>query len=136
MLDSLDISTSALVAQRVRLDVITGNIANAFTTEQEDGTPIPYRRRFVTFAPNAADGGLGVHVQRVQEDPADFQLRYDPTHPNRIRRGPDKDWVQYPNVNITMEYVDALSASRAYEANIAAIEVTKSMMSATLRLLA
>ena len=136
MIDSLDISSSALVAQRTRMDVIAGNIANAFTTQQEDGTVQPYRRRFVTFLPGDGQGRPGVQVGGIEEDPSAFALRYDPGHVHAIREGPLAGYVQYPNVNITMEYVDALEASRAYEANIAMMNVTKGMVQQAVRLFA
>ena len=136
MIDALDISSSALRAQRIRMDVIAGNIANESVTRQEDGTPIPYRRRVVTFAEGDGRGGPGVHVAGIERDPAPFRLVYDPTHPDRIRVGPAKDNVQYPNINITMEYVDALMASRAYEANIAMMNITKGMVQQAIRLFA
>ncbi len=110
MIRALDISSSALTAQRVRLDVIAGNIANADVTRQEDGTPIPYRRRIVTFMSGDGRGGAGVHVHSIREDPGPFRLEYNPGHPDADPRG----YVQLPNVSITMEYVDALAASRAY----------------------
>jgi flagellar basal-body rod protein FlgC len=136
MIDALDISSSALTAQRTRLDVIAGNMANAFTTEQEDGTISPYRRRFVTFMTGDGHGGPGVHVSGVDPDPSAFNLRYEPGHKDAIATGPLAGWVQYPNVNLTMEYVDALEASRAYEANLAMLNVSKNMAQQALRLLA
>ena len=137
MIDALDITRSALVAQRTRLNVIAGNIANAFTTAQEDGTIRPYRRRVVTFAPGQASGeGPGVHVAEVWEDPSEFKRRYDPGHPHAHQDGPWAGYVQYPNVNLTMEYVDAMEAARAYEANIALMNVTKTMMRETIQLFA
>jgi flagellar basal-body rod protein FlgC len=132
MIRALDISSSALTAQRIRLDVIAGNIANAFTTQQEDGTIRPYRRRFVTFAPGDGEGGSGVHVDAVREDQSPFQLRFDPDHPHALADG----YVQLPNVNIPMEYIDAMQASRAYEANIAMMNVTKQMVQQAIRLFA
>jgi len=136
MIGALDTSKSALIAQRIRLDVIAGNMANAEVTRQEDGTIEPYRRRFVTFMTGDGQGGPGVHVDEVREDPSSFRLQYAPHHPDRIRYGPYADYVQLPNVNITMEYVDALEASRAYEANAAMLEVTKRMLQQALRLFA
>ena len=132
MIQALDISRSALVAQRTRLDVIAGNIANAFTTHQEDGTIRPYRRRFVTFMTGDGHGGSGVHVDDVREDQRAFPKRYDPGDPDADAQG----WVQYPNVNITMEYVDAMLAGRAYEANVAMMNVTKTMVQQAIRLFA
>lgn len=137
MIRALDISSSALVAQRTRINVIAGNIANAFTTAQEDGTIRPYRRRVVTFAPGQTAGaGPGVHVAEVLEDPSKFEMRYDPGHPHALRDGRWAGYVQYPNVNLTMEYVDALEATRAYEANLAVMNVTKTMVQQAIRLFA
>jgi flagellar basal-body rod protein FlgC len=137
MIRALDISSSALVAQRTRLNVIAGNMANAFTTTQEDGTIRPYRRREVSFAAGAAGGdGPGVHVAEILEDPSDFRLVYDPGHPHAIPDGPHAGCVQYPNVNITMEYVDAMEAARAYEANVAVMNVSKSMVREAIQLFA
>jgi flagellar basal-body rod protein FlgC len=132
MIRALDISSSALAAQRTRLDVITANISNAETTHQADGTPIPYRRRFVTFMTGDGKGGAGVHVDTVQADPSPFQARYDPSNPDADAGG----YVQFPNVSLTMEYVDALAASRAYEANVAMMNVTRGMIQQAIRSLA
>lgn len=136
MIRALDISSSAVIAQRTRLDVIAGNIANAQTTRQEDGTIAPYRRRFVTLMSGDGQGGAGVHVDAVEHDPSPFRLKYDPGHPDRIRSGSATGYVQLPNVNTTLEYVDALEASRAYEANINMMNVTRGMIQQALRLLA
>jgi flagellar basal-body rod protein FlgC len=132
MIRALDTSSSALTAQRVRLDVIAGNIANAEATRQEDGTPLPYRRRVVTFATGDGQGGPGVHVDQIAADAKPFKVRYDPAHPDADARG----YVQYPNVSITMEYIDALAASRAYEANAAMLTVTRTMVQQALRIIA
>jgi flagellar basal-body rod protein FlgC len=137
MIRALDITGSALVAQRTRLNVIAGNIANAFTTVQEDGTVRPYRRRCVTFAPGQPGcDAPGVHVAEILEDPSDFQLRYDPGDPCALQEGRWKGYVQYPNVNVTMEYVDAMEAARAYEANVALMNVTKAMVRQAIQLFA
>jgi flagellar basal-body rod protein FlgC len=132
MIRALDVSSSALTAQRARLDVIAGNIANADVTRQADGTPIPYRRRYVTFATGDAQGGPGVHVDSVELDPSPFRARYDPGHPD----ADDHGYVQLPNVSLTMEYVDAMVASRAYEANAAMANLTRTMLQQAIRLFA
>ena len=132
MIRALDISASALVAQRTRLDVISGNIANAETTRQADGTRVPYRRRFASFMVGDGNGGAGVHVNDIQQDPAPFREKYEPGHEDADARG----YVQYPNVNITMEYVDAMLAGRAYEANAAMLNVTRGMVQQAIRLFA
>ncbi len=132
MIRSLDISASALTAQRIRLDVISTNMSNAEATRQEDGTPIPYRRRYVTFATGDGAGGAGVHVDTVALDGSPFRQKYDPGHKDANADG----YVQLPNVSITTEYVDAMVASRAYEANAAMLGVTRGMISQAIRLLA
>ena len=136
MIRALDTTSSALVAQRTRMNVIAGNIANAFTTAQEDGTIRPYRRQVTLFATDRQDGGPGVHVADVVEDPSEFQWRYDPGHPHAIKEGERAGYVQYPNVNLTMEYVDAMEAARAYEANVAIMNVNKTMVRQAMQLLA
>jgi len=136
MIRALDISASALVAQRTRLDVIAGNMANAFATGREDGTIEPYRRRYVTFAPERLDGGAGVSVSQIVEDPSPFRLVHDPSHPHAIQEGPQAGFVQYPNVSLTMEYVDAMEAVRAYEANVAMMGITRTMVEQAIRLFA
>lgn len=136
MFESFDISASALTAQRVRMDVLAGNIANAFTTGHEDGTIAPFRRRLVTFAAERPDGGAGVRVDQVLEDPAPFKLRYDPGHPHAQPAGPHAGYVQYPNVSITMEYIDAMQAARAYEANVSMMTVSRGMVRQAIQLLA
>lgn len=137
MIGALETSASALVAQRIRLDTIAGNIANAQVTRQADGTVRPYRRRVALFAPGDESGaGPGVRVTEIREDPRPFRLVYDPGHPDRMREGPWANYVQLPNVNITMEYIDAIEAARAYEANVAMMEITKDMLRQTLRVFA
>jgi flagellar basal-body rod protein FlgC len=132
VIKALDISSSALTAQRIRLDVIAGNIANSEVTRQDDGTKVPYRRRFVTFMSGNPKGGPGVQVEQVREDPSTFRLEYDPEHPDAGPNG----YVQLPNVSITMEYIDAMTATRAYEANAAMMNVSRGMIQQAIRLLA
>ena len=132
MFDSLDIGASALMAQRVRMDTIAGNVANINTTRNERGETIPYRRRIAMFQTGTKDGKPGVHVKSVDLDPSPFQKRYEPGN-----KDADKDgYVSYPNVDLSIEYVNALEASRAYEANVTMMETTKAMINATLRLIA
>ena len=131
MIQALDISTSAIVAQRTRLDVIAGNIANAQVTRQANGELAPYRRRFVRFMEGDGQGGPGVQVDGVHEDTRPFRKQYDPNHPDAV-----DGYVSYPNVNITLEYVDAMEATRAYEANVAMMNMSRRMMEDTVRLFA
>lgn len=132
MFDVLDMGASGLTAQRVRLDTIAGNIANINTTRDPSGKANPYRRRFVVLAPDANNGTPGVHVQSVQYDQSPFIKRYEPGHPDADKDG----FVQYPNIDLSVEFVNALEASRAYEANVTVMDTAKSMFNSSLRLLA
>ena len=134
MFDALDISSSALTAQRIRLDTISANIANIDTTHDAAGKANPYRRRFAVFAAGQAGNPTapGVHVGDIKLDKSEFHKVPDPGNPDADAEGN----VLYPNINLETEYVNAMEASRAYEANVTTMEVTKSMMNATLRLIA
>ncbi len=138
MYGALDISTSGMVAQRTRLEVISANIANARTMLRADGGYEPYRRRTAMFAPGdpgaATSSGreLGVHVADIELDQAPFELRYRPESPYADAEG----YVKVPNINTTVEQINAMQAARAYEANVVAAETTKTMMAQALRLLA
>jgi flagellar basal-body rod protein FlgC len=134
MFDMLDSGASALTAQRIRMDTIAGNILNVNTTRNADGQPIPYRRRFAVFAPGQAGDTSkpGVHVQEIKMDDAPFARRFEPGHPDADKDG----YVLFPNIDLATEHVNALEATRAYEANITMIETAKSMFNASLRLIA
>ncbi|HEX4054043.1 MAG TPA: flagellar basal body rod protein FlgC [Tepidisphaeraceae bacterium] len=134
MFDILDMGASGLTAQRVRLDTIAGNIANINTERDADGKPNPYRRRFVVLAPGEAGNPKlpGVHVQSVQKDMSPLPKRFDPGNPDADKNG----YVSYPNVDLAVEFVNALEASRAYEANVTMMDTAKSMFNSSLRLLA
>jgi flagellar basal-body rod protein FlgC len=137
MFGSFDISASALTAQRVRIDTIASNIANADSTVAgmtADGRPIPYRRLFTILeTQRAADGTPdGVRVKSIQQDMSPLIDKFDPGNPLADARG----MVKHPNVDLFVENADAMEAFRSYEANVTAIETTKSMMNATLRVLA
>ncbi len=139
MFDSLDISASALVAQRTRMDTIAGNVANMNTTHNEKGEAVPYRRKFVLFAAGrpGEDGGKGntapgVHVEKVSDDPSPFRIVHDPGNPDADKNGN----VSYPNVDLAYEQVNMMEASRAYDANVTMMDTTKAMIASALRLLA
>lgn len=145
---SINIAASGLSAQRTRLDVISNNIANVDTTRTTEGGPFrrsrvifrpkvqePYWRS--PFLPQKLDNGLGKGVRIVEIDKdldADPRLVYDPTHPDAIKTGPQKGYVEMPNVNIVEEMVDMISASRSYEANVAVINGSKSMFTKALEI--
>src|SRR3990170_3692522 len=134
MLSALDVSTSALVAQRVRLDAISSNIANMSTTRNERGEPEPYQPRYVTFQTDTAlttpGGGAGVRVDSVEYSSEPPLMKYEPGHPDADEHG----YVRYPAIDMTSEFVDALEATRAYEANIGVIEITKDLSQQSLRI--
>lgn len=135
MFGALDISTSALVAHRTHLNIISQNLAKQDVTHDADGNFNPYRRRIAIFAEGdpATGRSEGVHVREIKLDDAPFNERYVGVgHPNADERG----YMKTPNVHPAVEMVDALAVSRAYEANITAIEATKSMANAALQLLA
>ena len=132
MLRVLDISASALSAERTRMNAIAENLANATTTRDAAGRPIPYRRKEVIFAAGGeVRGEPGVHVADVRDDSRPFRREWNPEHPDAVG-----GFVHYPNVNAIEEMVDMIMASRAYEANVTAMDLTKGMAAATLRLLA
>jgi flagellar basal-body rod protein FlgC len=133
MYGALDISTSALVAQRTRLNVIAANIANQKSVINESGAYEPYRRRFAVFAPGdpARNSDKGVHVAAIAIDARPLRPVLEPGSPFANADG----YVYYPNVDPVIEQMNAMEAQRAYEANITAVEATKSMFSVALRLL-
>lgn len=136
MFNALDVSTSALVAQRMRLNAISSNMANMSTTRNEQGELEAYTPRYVTFQTDAdvttSGGGQGVRVASVEYANVEPLRRYSPGHPDADADG----YVSYPNVDMTTEFVDALSATRAYEANVGVIEITKDLGQRTLQILA
>lgn len=133
MFGALDTSTSALVAQRTRMNLISANLANRGTNFDVNGQNNPFQRRIAVFAPGdpAGNNPNGVHVKEILLD-QHYQEKYDPTNPAADERG----YIKTTNIDPMMEQVNALEASRAYEANIAAAEATKSMIQSSLRLLA
>ena len=139
MLSSLDISTSALVAQRTRLNAISGNIANISSLTDEEGHPRAYRARQVVFQTDdslSTSGASGVKVSEIKTDDSEPLYRYQPNHPLAIEEGKWKGYVAYPNIDLTTEMVDALETTRAYEANVGVMEISKNLGRETLSILA
>jgi flagellar basal-body rod protein FlgC len=143
--NGFDISSSALTAQRFRMDVISSNIANADTTRGKlvDGRWVPYQRKLIAMEAKEQASfsrilqqsmrdstGEGVRVSRVFEDEAPFKQVYNPTHPDADERG----YVEMPNVDILKEMVDMMSATRSYEANVTALNATKAMITKALEI--
>lgn len=143
--NSFSISSTALTAQRLRMDVISSNIANAETTRASvsNGEAIPYKRKMVVLEPNKTSFGTmlqnqmrgggsgdGVRVSEIREDQSPLKPVYDPSHPDANAEG----YVFMPNVDIAKEMVDMISASRSYEANVTALNSTKAMISKALEI--
>jgi flagellar basal-body rod protein FlgC len=137
----LEISASALTAERLRMDVVAENLANAQTTRGADGQP--YRRKEVVLqerpgsfgaslsAAMSKSNGGGVEVAAVVEDQTPLKRVYDPGHPDADADG----YVAMPNVDTVTEMVDLIGAQRAYEANVTAMQAAKQMFARTLELL-
>lgn len=132
LISGVDITASALNAEKTRLDIIAENIANAQTTHGPDGGP--YQRQIVTFESelmkHQADDGTavgpmlqGVQVAGITRDPTPGQKVFDPQNPDA---GPDGT-VAMPNVNLAYEMVDLITASRAYEANLSVVHNARQM---------
>jgi flagellar basal-body rod protein FlgC len=149
LFDALNVSASGLTAERMRMDVTAENLANAQTTRTAAGGP--YRRKEVVLAQQAdgtngfgaqlrtamggaggpGSGGGGVEVAGIAEDASEGKRVYDPGHPDADGEG----YVTMPNVDTVTEMVDLISASRAYEANVTAMQAAKQMFAKTLELL-
>jgi flagellar basal-body rod protein FlgC len=145
MFGGLEISGSALTAQRLRMNVTAENIANAETTKGADGNP--YRRKEVTLQSVGQAGTFGSQLSRamgtsgvapggvqateITEDQTNGKLVYDPGHPDANEEG----YVRMPNVDTVTEMVDLIDAQRAYEANVTAMTAAKQMFAKTLEIL-
>jgi len=130
MMEAIDISTSGLVAQRIRMNTIAMNMAN-IDSFNPDGTP--YQRRSVEFQAGSKAGdrsGQGVHVAEIRQE-AVYRKEYDPSHPYADADG----YVTLPGIDYLTEMTNMMLASRAYEANVTAVELSKSMLNSSLRLL-
>lgn len=138
---AMDVSSSAMSAERTRMNLISSNLANANSTKTAEGGP--YKRKDAVFsavpvgqsfdsALNKAGGNVpeGVAVVQITEDQNPPRLQYDPSHPDANGEG----YVAYPNVNVVEEMADMIAATRAYEANVTATQAAKSMALKTLEI--
>lgn len=133
MFDAINSAASGLSAERLRMDVISNNIANVNTTRTAAGGA--YRRQVVVFEPRAGqasfaqilseqlDSGQGVRAVGITTDQSPLRNVYDPGHPDANAEG----YVQMPNVNVVAEMVDMITATRAYEANVTSVNAAKNM---------
>jgi len=139
LFSGLNITSSALTAQRLRMDVISSNVANVDSTRAKyvNGNWVPYRRKMVVLEPkgpqfstllnkamNKDTVASGVKVSRIVEDETPYKLVYNPDHPDANENG----YVQMPNVDPLKEMVDLISATRSYEANVTVFNASKSML--------
>jgi len=132
MFDAFAISGSGMTAERLRMDVIAGNLANADSTQGANG--LPYRSRLVvlqTASPSFGQVLSGVKVAGIVEDQSPLRRVYDPSHPDADAQG----YVTLPNVNPVTEMVDLITSSRGYEANVTAMNAAKQMFSKTFDIL-
>ncbi|MBV8580216.1 MAG: flagellar basal body rod protein FlgC [Candidatus Eremiobacteraeota bacterium] len=145
MYDSITVSATGLSAERLAMDTIANNIANVNTTRTAEGGP--FKRQLVVYAqkndpnatqPDSLDGSAdpaasqaGVEVVGIVNDPSPDRLVYDPTHPDADANG----YVHMPNVDVVKEMVDMMAASRAYEANVTAIQESRALGNSALGLL-
>jgi flagellar basal-body rod protein FlgC len=133
MFGAIDAAGSGMTAERLRLDVISNNLANANTTRTAKGGP--YRRQVVIYRPRdeyhdfadmlsqKLEAGKGVRVVGIVEDGSPSPTVYDPNHPDAN----DKGYVYMPNINVVAEMVDMITATRSYEANVASVASAKAM---------
>jgi flagellar basal-body rod protein FlgC len=143
--NSVEISASGLSAERLAMDVIANNIANANTTHTPGGGA--FKRQLVVFGQKPGSGDAdgfgdadapggngsqgGVEVLGITQDQTPDRLVFDPSNPDADARG----YVHYPNVSVVKEMVDMMAASRAYEANVSAIQEARNMTNAALKIL-
>ncbi len=148
MFSAINIGSSGLSAQRLKLDVISNNIANVTTTRNAQGDG-PFRRDRVVMEPInqrsvwrspvyprglETGPGQGVKVAKIEKDMRPLRLVHDPTHPDAIAIGPKKGYVEMPNVNIVEEMTDMIAASRSYEANLQVVQGARQMFNRALEI--
>ncbi|AOM83192.1 flagellar basal body rod protein FlgC [Salisediminibacterium beveridgei] len=149
MFHGMNVSASGLTSQRLRMDVVSANMANAESTRGRnvDGEWEPYRRKMVTLESNKNSGsrfqdhfqqavnrtentGEGVKVGRIIEDQSPFRQQYQPEHPDANEEG----YVELPNVDPLKEMMDLMSATRSYEAGVTSFDAHKNMLMKALEL--
>jgi len=134
---TFNISSSSLTVNRLQMNLISSNLANAYTTKTETGEP--YRRRFMTLIPKAVEDFqsvldsevkdkdkelfYGVNVDEIKKDETPFRKVFNPAHPHADKNG----YVSMPNVNVMIEMANMVTAKRSYEANVTALSTTKAM---------
>ena len=129
---AMKISATGLAAERLRMDIISSNMANASTTRNEKGEKSPYVRRIATFqeALDSKNQLAGVKAVGIEKDKSPLRREYNPNHPDADEDG----YVTMPNVNVLNEMADMMVASRSYEANVDTLNALKSMFSKALEI--
>ena len=133
LISGIEVTAGALTAQKIRLDIVAQNIANAQTTRTPEGGP--YKRKIISFENELVKraGGVGlqtVNISSITDDKTPGQAVYNPQHPDA---GPDGTVVM-PNVNLAFEMVDLITASRAYEANLTVVKNARNLALKTLQI--
>lgn len=140
MFEIFSVTASGMEAQRLRMNVISSNLANAQTTRTESGGP--YVRKDVVFSTrpvgefngylraSLGDHNVGVNVDRVINDNRPFKIAYEPSHPDADAEG----YVAYPNVNTVEEMTNMITAARSYEANVTAFKAARDMANKALEI--
>ena len=134
MLKVMDVSASGLIAQRIRFIATASNMANVTSTRNEDGELKPYAPRLVKFQTDntvGPNGSAGVFVREVSRDDLPPIRRYMPHHPDADEQG----FINLPHINLITEFTDAIETGRSYEANLGAMDITKSMANQSLRII-
>jgi len=132
--DALHVSSSGLSAQRLRMNLISSNLANVNTTRTPQGGPfrrkevvfeaVPIKSEFNEMLRDRTDARMAqVEIDEVMEDPRPPVIKFDPHHPDADEKG----YVAFPNINLIEEMVNMMSAARSYEANVTAISTSKNM---------
>ena len=134
MLKTMDVSTSGLIAQRIRMTAIASNLANITSTRNENGELKPYDPRFVRFQEDntiGINGSAGVVVREIARDELPPIRKYSPYHPDADEQG----FINLPRINLVTEFTDAIESGRSYEANLGAMDITKAMANQSLRII-
>lgn len=131
-LNSIDIAASALISNRLKMDLVAGNLANIHTTRNAQGEAEPYKRKVANFQTilDAQNYPAGVTVDTITDDDSEFKRVYDPGHPDANQEG----YVFFPNIDTEKEMVEMMSAKGAYESSTKVIQAMKSMFNASLEI--
>ena len=134
VLKLMDVSASGLISQRIRMTAIASNLANITSTRNENGELKPYDPRHVKFQTDNSigpNGSAGVIVREIARDDLPPERKYSPDHPDADEQG----FINLPRINLVTEFTDAIESGRSYEANLGAMDITKSMANQSLRII-